>query len=142
MPSGFPGRQTILKGQLPRGAALFKIISQLSQPGNGLHPLRDVDAEQVHAAANDTRHLPGQPETHRAGRCILFPEDRMVMVVSVELLGQFVDIGADDRGGEIFTRGSHDRRIFRERLHQVDLLGQVIGLHGGGKVDPGFGSLA
>ena len=66
----------------------------------------------------------------------------MVMVVSVELLGQLVDIGADDRGGEILARGGHYRRIFRERLHQVDLLGQVIGLHGGGKVDPGFGSLA
>lgn len=90
----------MLKGQLPRGAALFEIISQLSQPGNGLHPLRDVDAEQVHAAADDTRHLPGQPETHRAGRCILFPEDRMVMVVSVELLGQLVDIGADNRGAK------------------------------------------
>ena len=95
----------MLKGQLPRGAALFEIISQLSQPGNGLHPLRDVDAEQVHAAADDTRHLPGQPETHRAGRSILFAEDRMVMVVSVELLGQLVDIGADDRGGDFTTDG-------------------------------------
>lgn len=66
----------------------------------------------------------------------------MVVVVTVELLGQLVHIGADDRRREVLACGGNDRRIFGQRFHEGDLFGQVIRLRSTGEVDAGFGGLA
>ena len=65
----------------------------------------NVDAQQLHAAVDDAGDLPGQLEAHRAHLGVLLLEDRMVVVIAIELLGQLVDIGPDDRRREVLARG-------------------------------------
>ena len=66
----------------------------------------------------------------------------MVVIVTVELLSQLVDIGPDERGCEILACGFYRGRILRQRLHQIDLLGQVVRGGNAPEVDTRFGSLA
>ena len=66
----------------------------------------------------------------------------MVVVVAVELFGQFVDVGPDDRRREILARSGYDRRIFGQRLHQVDLFGQIVGGGSPFEINARLGGLA
>ncbi len=69
------------------------------------------------------------------------PENRMVVVVTVELLGQLVHIGADDRRREVLACGATTDGYSVRRFHEGDLFGQVIRLRRTGEVDAGFGGL-